>query len=444
MPIARRYHGDKLRTARAGPHFDPFWRPTTISDAAPIHPILFSGVIHFALMMKGPQKSSHRGARKTMKSTAARRAFTLVELPVVSTRTRPAFTLVELLVVIAIIGILVALLLPAIQAAREAARRTQCTNNVKQLGLAAHNYMSSKKDVLPAGLFQDNKSPFQGETLFVYFLPYLEEQTTYDRWDFNDRRQNSCPGLAPPCADAPTGTLINSLICPSDNPAEKVVTFVPSLPGGNHGLLWRGVYSITSYAGNGGTKSYYTEQSPTGIKSRDDGMFFVVAPAGSTSGVCYDRPGPPVGPCVRHDSGATLKSVSDGTSKTILFGEKYNEDAKFDSMGAAETSGLLIHQWAFWGWTGGFKGNGAVLRSSGDSNQVVGVINRQTPPDCPKSPQYQCQDDRLMTWGSGHPGGANFVFADGSSKFITESIAPDTLRAISTRAGSETVSDSLQ
>jgi prepilin-type N-terminal cleavage/methylation domain-containing protein/prepilin-type processing-associated H-X9-DG protein len=379
-----------------------------------------------------------------MKSTAARRAFTLVELPVVSTRKRPAFTLVELLVVIAIIGILVALLLPAIQAAREAARRTQCTNNVKQLGLAAHNYMSSKRDILPPGMFQDNKLPFQGETLFVSFLPYLEEQATADRWDYNDRRQNSCPGLAPPCADAPTGTLINTLICPTDNPASRVVTFVPTLPPENHGLLYRGVYAITSYAGNGGTKSYYTEQSGTGPKSRDDGMFFVVAPAASTSGVCYDRPGPPAGPCVRHDKGVALKSVSDGTSKTLLFGEKYNEDPVFDGMRSADRSGLLIHQWAFWGWTGGFKGNGAVLRSSGDSNVVVGVINRQTPQSCASSSGYQCQDDRLMTWGSGHPGGANFVFADGSSKFITESITPDTLRAISTRAGNETVSDSLQ
>src|SRR4051812_27995826 len=93
------------------------------------------------------------------------------------------FTLVELLVVIAIIGILVALLLPAIQAAREAARRAQCTSQLKQLGLALHNYISAKKDALPAG-FNLAANGKEGESFFVRLLPYMEEQAIYDRWDF--------------------------------------------------------------------------------------------------------------------------------------------------------------------------------------------------------------------------------------------------------------------
>ncbi len=117
-----------------------------------------------------------------------------------------AFTLVELLVVIAIIGILVALLLPAIQAAREAARRAQCMNNLKQLGIAAHNYLSAKKDVLPGGLFQEFKTPggYQGQTFFVYLMPYMEYQIIYDQWDFgttsSTSRGNNCATQKSPAA----------------------------------------------------------------------------------------------------------------------------------------------------------------------------------------------------------------------------------------------------
>src|SRR6185295_6879431 len=149
-----------------------------------------------------------------------RQSFTLVELPAVSERKRNAFTLVELLVVIAIIGILVALLLPAIQAAREAARRTSCTNNIKQLGLAIHNYMSAKKDVLPGGVRQQsNGDPpthtagtgsFQGESFFLYLMPYMENQVIYDKWSFTDRAQNSATTTSPAAA------LIPSMLCASD------------------------------------------------------------------------------------------------------------------------------------------------------------------------------------------------------------------------------------
>ena len=179
------------------------------------------------------------------------------------------FTLVELLVVIAIIGVLMALLLPAIQAAREAARRSQCSNNLKQFGLATAHYLGAKGDRLPSGGIQDNmwgglSGNYRGVTFFVYLLPHMEQQTIYSRWDFKDLTKNS---LGP---NALTATIIDTLLCPSDQTPERAYDLPTS---GNHGGL-PGRYAITSYAGNGGTRNYYA------YDGKDDGVFFTTGPDG--------------------------------------------------------------------------------------------------------------------------------------------------------------------
>lgn len=330
-------------------------------------------------------------------------------------RTCRGFTLVELLVVIAIIGVLVALLLPAVQAAREAARRSQCTNNQKQFGLAVANFLSAKKDRMPSGLTQET-GPYRGVTFWVELLPYMEQQAIYAAWDFTSLANNSLTPTSPAAAQIPT------LMCPSDQPAERVLNFSSTgggLPSGNHGMNYPGYYGITSYAGNHGTFSYYPNNIPA-IPSQPDGLLFLTGPGS----VPQKNQNPP-----------KLAEVTDGTSNTILGGEKYNNDPEFDALPATSRSGLLIHQWAQWAWTGGFKGTGHVLRSSAEP------INF-TARDCGSATSgYTCQDRRLNGYGSGHPGGANFAFLDGSARFVTEAISTITLSSWSTRAGAELVSE---
>src|ERR1044072_3020233 len=101
-------------------------------------------------------------------------------------RFRNAFTLVELLVVIAVIGILVALLLPAVQAAREAARRGQCANNMRQLAIGLINYENAKKYLPPGGVSQGDGGIPSGAVWSIFILPYVEEQALYDKYDFNE------------------------------------------------------------------------------------------------------------------------------------------------------------------------------------------------------------------------------------------------------------------
>jgi prepilin-type N-terminal cleavage/methylation domain-containing protein len=127
-----------------------------------------------------------------------------------------AFTLIELLVVIAIIAVLIALLLPAVQAAREAARRAQCTNNLKQLGLALHNYHSTH-DCLPWGDMEDND--WLDISGHVPMLPYLELGAVYNSMNFTDVYKATGAGPAqigwPPNTTAAM-TVINAFLCPSD------------------------------------------------------------------------------------------------------------------------------------------------------------------------------------------------------------------------------------
>lgn len=279
---------------------------------------------------------------------------------------RSGFTLVELLVVIAIIGILVALLLPAVQAAREAARRTQCTNNLKQFGLALHNYHTSFR-CFPTGNVRYRYWSFQ-----ALMLPMLEQGPLYDQADFEaptcfvDNR--SAPGMK----GTPSVPLA-VVRCPSD-PRNGEIWHNPSVFGGYD---W-GYYATGNYFGVIGTEAY-----------ANDGMLF-------------------------SNSAIAVRDVLDGTSSTLFVGER------------GITRELLYGWWAC--GTGGPTSPYPCARGDNLLDTEQGL----TPGDDDIAHRYH--------FWSYHPGGAQFLFGDGSSQFLSYTIDYQLFLDLSTRAGGEVVS----
>lgn len=333
-------------------------------------------------------------------------------------RRRVAFTLIELLVVLAIIAILIGLLLPAVQKIRAAAARTQCQNHLKQIGLALHHY-HDERGSFPAG-FETNG--LFGQTWCARLLPYLEQEPLARRWDYaltpaatgqntRDAANNSTP-------QAPSATAIPMFLCPVDRFASQ-----PAHLTWPHTTYVVGYFGVTSYAGNSGTYSAWYQDNLNYIdgvmvgKLKTDGVLYL-------TGLAYP-PGLDTHP-------ATLNMLTDGTSSTFLVGERFHEDRLFDQLMAVPPlykSRYPLHGWSAWGWMGGGPGTAHVLASPRER------INYSVPAGT--FPTHNAANIRVAVYGSGHPSGANFCFADGSVRFLQDQTELAALQALSTRAGGE-------
>jgi prepilin-type N-terminal cleavage/methylation domain-containing protein len=292
-----------------------------------------------------------------------------------------AFTLIELLVVISIIGLLVALLLPAVQAAREAARRAQCVNNLKQIALALHNYEASFK-AFPPGYVSaaraDGTDTGPGWGWASMLLPILEQAPTFHSINFNL-----------PIEDASNMTArvpaIATFVCPSDT--VKAVWW--AMVRNPVGIPTRRLCEVSpsNYVGVYGT-------SDPGIDG--DGLFY----RGSSVGV---------------------RDITDGTSQTIAIGERSH------SLGEATWVGSVTDAVLFPVDNDGV----GYPRAEGGPGMVLGHAGGRLGPGDPNGEVNQ--------FHSLHHGGVEFAFADGHVAFLKTTIGSRTFKALATRAGGEIV-----
>ena len=340
---------------------------------------------------------------------------------------RSGFTLIELLVVIAIIAVLIALLLPAVQSAREAARRTQCVNNLKQIGLAAHNYISTNDMFPPSAVKGGWAFTGNGMTWRAAILQQMELGNQFNAINFS-LQLNENPG---PALLTVWYMTFNTFLCPSDADGQSPPGFVP------YGDT--GTYSVVSPPDP--TRMYV----PISNYMMSFGDNYAIGNLTATANpweTPYGTPAVPPTPQIGHDGfwgtntnggqmrafadyrdgrTATIASVTDGTSNTIFVGESLASEDPNNEM---------------WGFTGGAAG-------------VTVPLNWKT-----NKPKTACADGGSYgssDWNcrfsyaargfkSRHPGGANFLFADGSVKFLKSSISRVTYAALGSRNGGEVVS----
>jgi len=312
---------------------------------------------------------------------------------------RSGFTLIELLVVIAIIGVLVGLLLPAVQQAREAARRSACSNNMKQMGLAVHNYADVNPEKFPVGWVGEYEmgewhgDEGEGHGFASRMLPFIEENNVYKTINFGEQVSAASNATA-------RTTVISTFLCPSDSYGAGDV-FKPGEEGAGSNdeetpdaTPGSTQYSRSNYPGCFGAEHIGGHDhgggggGDPGLEPGEGNGIFL---AGGANG----------------ENAVSFRDVRDGLSKTIMIGER---DSRL--------GGSL--------WIG--RGDGLEAMMS----RVVGVGEHV----------FNSGDPHFEDFYSSHPGGVSFVFADGHVAFLSNGMSEVLFQSLATRAGGEVVDGS--